>query len=322
MGFGHAVGELEDVVPELRIAHARAPVLHCLEARDGRHGVAADLRADGRHVVKRIAETSHADGAERHIIVISHHARLLRAVLHELVVQLVELGSVRIEPRSLRGVRGTAHGAVRVFFVRGQLADRPFFALKLDERRGIQLLIFRGKGVFLRHQVQHFGRLGLDVEFHLFERQRTERFLEFRAERALHHRAGHGLLGVGESGAVLVPELIFRLIELVPRVDRVADRRQRRLRAGVAGQSLGLSVLLQLLGRIGRLRNGLCDLPVLTADVGNVRALVRKFRTFHNCSSEFNKFRFLYYTISSQKKTEPRRKPRLCKENAYLSMPK
>ena len=249
VGRGVSVRKAERVVVEFRVRHAGAGILQLLQFRHHGHEIFFDLRTVGGHVLQRVADAPHADGAQGDEILITQLSCLGRAVFHQLIVQF---GPVRIKPCSLGFVGGFAHGSVRILLVKAHLADGIFSAVKFDQRRGVQLFISRGEGVFLRHQLQN-GRVGgLDVHLHFFKSEPAQRLLQLCAERRGQQRAVHVQLGFAQRRAVCVKKFPLGFVKRIPRIHGVADLSQGGHGGDMAAQRLKFPERLQLRLRVRR----------------------------------------------------------------------
>ena len=251
-------------------------------------------------------------------ILITQLSCLGRTVFHQLIVQFVQLGPVRIKPCSLGFVGGFAHGSVRVLLVKAHLADGIFSAVKFDQRRGVQLFISRGEGVFLRHQLQN-GRVGgLDVHLHFFKSEPAQRLLQLCAERRGQQRAVHVQLGFAQRRAVCVKKFPLGFVKRIPRIHGVADLSQGGHGGDMAAQRLKFPERLQLRLRVRRGGDARAQRRKGFPRRVKVRASVLHLFKFHPNNSFFAahgpRLALQLYLIIERREREYAKRPRPPKE--------
>ena len=126
-------------------------------------------------------------------------------------------------PGSLGLPCGEAHGVIGIGLEGRELRERVGSTLEGDLRRGDELAVLGGElafGLQLGNDLRREGtRLDLGVQEHEIAVLR----LEVGAEGAREHGELPGLLGLRKQGKALVPPLLLAAVELVARIDGVAD---------------------------------------------------------------------------------------------------
>ena len=218
-----------------RVLHAQALGLRAIDLVGQRHHVGAHGLAEALHVLAPVGEPAHAIVAERQVVLIAELPAHGVAHVGELVVDAVEVGLVLLVPGTLRLPRCQALGVVRGLLERRELRERVGAALKGDLRGGDELHVLLREGVLALH-VLNDGRVdGTALLLGLGKEQRAVLLLQLGAEGRGEKGRGEGVRRLLQLGLGLVPEGGLGVVELVARVDDVADHRELggRLRVAV-----------------------------------------------------------------------------------------
>ena len=284
LGLGVAVGEQEKVVVDLQAVHADALGLVILHPGHHRHQVRSDLAAEGGALLGAPAVAAQAVVAQGDIVLIAHGAALGGAVLHQLVIELVQLLPALLEPPATDLVSGLAHGPVGVLQEGSQLGQREGFAPPLHHSGGIELLVFAGELVLLLHQLHDLRLHAPHGDLQVGEQQRPEPLLQLGAELRSQQGQVDLLAHFLEGGADLVQVVALLLIELVPGVDGMAGVGQGEVGADLLAELLVGQVGIDLLLGGGGGLNPLQQPGGIRFDLLQVRPGVRHFCKFHRFS--------------------------------------
>ena len=277
-----AAAEHEGVVGEVHgIGLAEAGGLLFINRGCHRHDIFDDGRAELLHVFLRIAVAAHAVIAQLRIAAVAQLAAHRIAQMHELVIDLVQLRLVRLVPAAFRLPRGKSARVVRAVFERGQLRDGVGAALKFDLRAGDELVIGQHERVFLLQLLDDRRGEGLAGHFGVDEHEVAVLRGEVLAERAFEHCALPCILIGLQLRQRGIPELLFRIIELIAGVDRVADAGERGQRLQVDHQLLLGEERLVRGGIVRRILQLLRHGAKLRLQFFQIRPGIRHFRKFH-----------------------------------------
>ena len=257
LGHGGAVFEFQGVVVELKIGDAQAPGLPVLQLFGEGHQVPYHRVPEGGDVLRGVAVPALAQEAQLHEVLEAQLPGLFRAVLHQLVVEVVELLPVLVEEGALGLQSRPASGPVGALLVGPQLGHGDGLPLEGDLGAGVELLVLVLQPVFLLHQGDNLRGEGLELQLHVEEQQAAQLLFQLFAEGGAEQCFLEGLELLLEQGGLLVVIVVFRLVEGVPGVHGVADGAQGGLGAHVGEELLGLAVEGSLLLGAG----GVLDLP-------------------------------------------------------------
>ena len=264
-----------------RVGNAQPLGLGAADAVGQRHQVLDDGGAELFNVRLGVAVALHAVVAQRGVALVPELFAHAVPQVDEFVVDRIHAGLVLLEPGSLGLPGGQAAGVVGVGLEGFELAQRVDAALKRNLGAGQQLLVFLGELVFPLHIGDDRGRERLAGDFGIGEHQFAVLGRKFGAEGAGQQRGRKGVAAGLQFGVGGVPELLLGVVELVPRVDAVADAGQLRLGGDVAFQR----VVVQKSGAggfiVGRVAQPGRDGVVLGLHRGQVGAMVGHFGKGH-----------------------------------------
>ena len=203
------------------------------------------LTEDGG-VLGVIAVAGHPQIAQLHKILEAQLFGNGRAHLHQLVVNLVVflfMGGIKIAFRLISGPAGLP---VWAFLINAQLREIQRLTLERDASAALELLIFHHQLVFLLQIGQYLRRNGFGVDFRVGKKHLGKNLLQLRPEGGGQHGPVKIRQRLLKGRAVFRVKFLFRQVEGVFGVDRMADRAQIHHGAGghmdfrmAAQQSLG-----------------------------------------------------------------------------------
>ena len=281
LGVRVAVGEQQHIVPVFQLIHTQPPLLVLLHPGHDGHHVPGDLVPEGRHLGGAVAVAAQAVIAQLEIVVVAHVLRLGGAVLHQLVVELVQLRLVGVEPLSLRLVGRLADRPIRALLVGPQLGQGQLLPVPLHHGGGVELLVLALQLVLLLHEGHVLRVEGPHRDLQVGEQQLPQPLLQLGAEGAVQQGPVHLLADLLKGGTRLVGKIVFLVIKRVPGVDGVADIGQGQ---GGADLLLGLvegPVGLHRLVGGDRLGDPPGDLLPLGLDRRQVGTDIRHFTELH-----------------------------------------
>ena len=280
-GLGVAILEDDGQVGEGGVCDAGALGAHGHHLLQQGHHVVGHLIAEGLDLLGTVADAVHPHIGQLAVVLVAQHMGLLVQVLHDLAVQLIQLGAVGVEIPSLGLISGTAHGRVQILFVGAQLGNGELLAVQLHQGTAVDLLVLadqcvelllqvHGAVVHAQHGILHAGHTGgaemLRQGVHMGVRQEGPADL---------------YLGIGHGGAVGVKEILFGLPRSVAGVAGVVDIGQLG-GGGVVGKS---AALLIVHGHQCVAVRGSCGLGGQSFAIGqqgvDVRAGISHFAEFH-----------------------------------------
>ena len=141
--------------------------------REG-HKVFLHLRTECLHLLLAVAVTPHAVIPQLHIVLIPHLLRLLRAVLHQLVIDLVQLIRIGPEKRTHSLPCSLSHLPIRAHQVRTQQGKIQLLALKRNLRPGDEHGILGAQCILLLHQRDQLLIHCLGCKLHIPEGNRSD----------------------------------------------------------------------------------------------------------------------------------------------------
>ena len=143
-----------------------------------RHKNLFHLTAQIFHLFPSIAVSLHSQIAQRCIGFKSKLPRLLRAVFHQPVIQLIQFLSDALKKFVLLFRRLSADSRIRAGQIRSQQRKVQSFPVPVDLRACQQFFILCHQGVLLLHQRDHLVGHCFHSHFHIFERNRSDLLLQ------------------------------------------------------------------------------------------------------------------------------------------------
>ena len=245
------------------------------------HHIVCHLIAEFPDLLRAVADAVHAHIGKLTVVVIAHHPGLCIQVLHDLAVQLVQLGTVGVKITGLGLVGGAAHGRVQIFFVGAQLRDGELFAVQLHQCAAVDLLVaahqsielllqLHGAVIHAQNGILHTGHTG-GAEFF---GQGIHMGICQKCPADLHAGVGHG-------GAVGIKEVLLSLPVFIAGVAGVVD--VGKVCGGVVlCKGFALLIVEPDKGIAVRCGSGLCGQLLAPGQQGtDVRAGIGHFVEFH-----------------------------------------
>ncbi len=286
-GRGIAFLKVDGRVDAAKLLQAQALPPAVMELLRKGDEVLLHLLPESLHLLPPVAVAAHAVVPQLQVIVVPQCPGLGGAVLHQLVVNLVQSLGVGGEEFALGLPGGGAHAPVLVHGVGAQQGQVQFLPVKGDLGARNQLAVFGGEIVLLLHQGNQPLVHGLLGDLHV---------LEGHGADLLHQlvpvRGGVELLLILQGqivvdGGFLIVVIMLRAVEFVRGVRVVADVGDGHLGAHPVRQGIVLLMHRELLLAVLRAVEGLHQGPHLLLHLLKVHALIWHILEFHSVSSPF-----------------------------------
>ena len=140
-----------------------------------------DLPAESLYLVLAVAVAVHPIISQLQVILVAHSPCLCGTVLHQFVVDGVQLLLIFPEKVThlLPGL--SADIAVAIHQIGPQQGQVQFLAIEVDLRTGNEFIILHRQGILLLHQRDQCLAHGLLCQLHILERYRTDLLLQIRS---------------------------------------------------------------------------------------------------------------------------------------------
>ena len=189
------------------------------------HGDQITLDGDAEllHILRAVAVALHTQVAQLGIAVIAQLAAHAVAQLHQLVIDLIQLGAVFVVPVALGHPGSLADLVIGIQLPGRELAEGVHFAPEGDLGGGDQLGIAAAQGILLLQVLHDLGREGLGGHLGIDEGDAAVLGFQLLAEGGVQSGSGPGLEGGLEGRHLLLVEGVLGVIEFVAGVDVPAD---------------------------------------------------------------------------------------------------
>ena len=280
-GLGIAVLEHDGQIGEGGAGNAGALCTHGHHLLQLGHHIVCHLIAEFPDLFRAVADAVHAHIGKLTVVVIAHHPGLCIQVLHDLAVQLVQLGTVGVKITGLGLVGGAAHGRVQILLVRAQLRDGELFAVQFHQCAAVDLLVAAHQSIELLLQLHGAVIHAQNGILHTGHTGGAEFFGQGIHMRVRKESAADLYAGVGHGGAVGIKEVLLSLPVFIAGVAGVVD--VGKVRGGVVlCKGFALLIIEPDKGIAVRCGSGLCGQLFAPGQQGtDVRAGIGHFVEFH-----------------------------------------
>ena len=275
------IREHKNIVIKFQPIHTDSLFLDPLDLFYHRDKIRRDLIAEGGDVAAVIAVSAKSVIAEADISFIAERSRLRRAVFHKLVIERIQRLPMGIEAFPLRRICRLSDCTVSALLVRRKLCQRQGLSVELYRHGRVKRLIFGRERIFLLDKADDLRLEGTCRDLKIPEKQLAEMCAKLRTKRRRKQLFLDRLSLFLHQRCVFIHEVVFRRIELVPRIDGMAHGSERGHSRKMLSQSVRLLISGNLLLRRFRIRKLLQDLVKFRKRFFHIRTFIWHFRKFH-----------------------------------------